>query len=50
MCMHYSIFTVDDGFELVCITPIYFAPLFHGFVSGSWTMIISLGENKGEIV
>jgi len=46
MCMHYSIFTVDSGFEPACITPTRFASLFHGFVSDFWTMIIPLGKNE----
>ena len=50
MCMHYSILTMDGGFEPACITPTCFAALFHGFIGGSWTMIAPLGEKKGEIM
>ena len=46
MCMHHSIFTMDSGFEPACITPTCFAPLFYGFVSGSWIMIVLLEEKE----
>ena len=34
MCMHYHILIEDGGFELACITPTRFTPLFREFVSG----------------
>ena len=37
---------VDGGIEPAYVAFTFFAPQFHGFASGFWTMIVSLGEKE----
>ena len=46
VCMHYCIFVIDGGIEPAYVRFTCFAPQFHRFASGSWTMIVPLGEKE----